>query len=537
MEQSFTAINFSLINGTSIHIFWELQNQLPSNAQETFNITYQPSNGSVIRAGVTTNLSHTITDLTGGYTYTIWVELSYAYTFNTSQRSIQLTLPKESIGGSLSIFVYVIVVIVVIVLLVIIFILLVLCCSVSLKLRMKRQSFQTIQTDKSTDQSGHTMRYNPLAIDNPVFNPEIIHTADTSNIKESSSHNYMTIDEASIVPLETERDVIIEERDPYYSNLVRKPIKTGQQEQIKRTKTKEYVLLGENIPYEEYTPMHSMQNEPKFLTKAIPGKEFPATYKQYIESGMGQESCFKKEFELLHEGLVQNPSSSSQIKEILHDHVTPFDENRVVLNSPCIDCDNINASWMENYQFIATIHPTRDTLKHFLQMIYQTEASMVIMLTTRKEKAKIISGISSRVCYWPKEVGEFFNCEPFASSLISYTETTAFVKQEISLKNTLGEKEHSYTHCISSVWNEDSSIVDMSWAIVLLNRIMKQKQYSPNTPIIIHCEDGISKTGVMLTLINTMKELNYRNTINIFNTVKNLRKQRMQMVPSLVSLI
>ena len=386
MEQSITALNFSLINGTSIHIFWELQNQLPSNAQETFNITYQPSNGSVIRAGVTTNLSHTIIGLTGGYTYTIWVELSYAYTFNTSQRSIQLTLPKESIGGSLSIFVYVIVVIVLL-----LFILLVLCCSVPLKLRMKRQSFQTIQTDKSTDQSGHTLRNNPLAIDNPVFNPEIVHTADTSNIKESSSHNYMTKDEASIVPLEADRDVIIEEGDPYYSNLARKPIKAGQQEQIKRTKTKEYVLLGENIPYEEYTQMHSMQKEPKFLTKAIPGKEFPATYKQYVESGMGQESCFKKEFELLNEGLEQKLLSSSQTKEILHDHVTPFDENRVVLNSPCIDSDNINASWMENYQFIAPIHPTRDTLRHFLQMIYQTEASMVIMLTTRKEKAKIIS--------------------------------------------------------------------------------------------------------------------------------------------------
>ena len=31
-----------------------------------------------------------------------------------------------------------------------------------------------------------------------------------------------------------------------------------------------------------------MQNEPKLLNKAFPGKEFPATYKQYVESGMGQ---------------------------------------------------------------------------------------------------------------------------------------------------------------------------------------------------------------------------------------------------------
>ncbi|KAI6658952.1 RyPTPR4a [Oopsacas minuta] len=165
-------------------------------------------------------------------------------------------------------------------------------------------------------------------------------------------------------------------------------------------------------------------------------------------------------------------------------------------------------------------------------MIYQTEASMVIMLTTRKEKAKILSGISNRVCYWPKK-DKPINSEPFVSTLINSTETNAFVKQEISLKNTLAGKEHSFTQCISPLWNEDGTLNDVLSAIALLIRIMKQKQGSNNVPIIIHCEDGISKTGIMMTVLNSIKELNMRKSINIFNAVKNLRRQRMNMVPTL----
>ena len=86
-------------------------------------------------------------------------------------------------------------------------------------------------------------------------------------------------------------------------------------------------------------------------------------------------------------------------------------------------------------------------------MIYQTEASMVIMLTTRKEKAKIIGGVSNSVCYWHKK-DEPIDCEPFVSTLINSTEANAFIKQKISLENTEEGKNHSFAQVISPIWNE-----------------------------------------------------------------------------------
>ena len=403
----------------------------------------------------------------------------------------------------------------------------------------KRKIFSSIDThrflhkSKKTSQSNEmcgegTSGYANLAeIQSPT--KQYIDLSMNANVAE-----YMTIDETSVIPLENEYNT----KGPYYSNLANIPSDENNYEKVEGNR--EYIEMNQIEPYEKYTPMSAVREENKFVAKYVPIKDFPATYKQLVKSGMGNESLFSVEFQALKEESKKNVESSDEaIKEQNKrknplKNIVPYDESRVELDSPHFDCNYINASWLESYQFIASIHPTGDTLQDFIQMIYQTEASMVIMLTTRKEKAKIIGGVSNRVCYW-SEKDETLKCEPFITSLISSTETTAFVKQEISLKNTLEGKDHSFTHCISPIWNEDGTVVELNTAITLLIRVIKQKRDFPLNPIIIHCEDGISKTGIFLTVFNVIKELNLRKSINIFNAVKNLRRQRMNMVPTMVS--
>ena len=358
------------------------------------------------------------------------------------------------------------------------------------------------------------------------------------DLPTNSNPQYMTIDETSMIPLESEND----QKQRGYANLKDDLTYTNPYEQISERNMETDIELNPVVPSERYVPMSSVKGEKKFVSKFIPTEEFPATYQQYVASGTEKDSLFSVEFTNLNEDVrinvmletdealkVEN-ASKNPIK-----HIVPFDENRVVLQSIYHNCDYINASYIHENQFIASIHPTKETHQDFLQMIYQTRASMVIMLTTRREKAKIIGAVSSRVCYWPKK-DEPIICEPFVSTLIKSTETNAFIKQEISLENTLEGKKHSFTQLISPIWNEDSTVTEMSYVVNLLNRILKQFQDDPFKSIIIHCEDGISKTGIILTGICSVKELTLKKTINIFNTVKNLRKQRMKMVPTLVSI-
>ena len=308
----------------------------------------------------------------------------------------------------------------------------------------------------------------------------------------------MTIDETTMIPLEP----LNEPKQKVYQNIAFESTLTQRYEIINETNTMEpNNELNHTTPQGDYVPMSSVKEEKKFVPKFIPTKQFPDTYQQYLASGIENDSLFSIEFTNLTINVDHETDEALKIENTTKNpfkNIIPFDENRVILDSPYFDCNYINASWLESYQFIASIHPTRETQRDFLQMIYQTEASMVIMLTTRKEKAKIISGISNRVCYWPKK-DEPIDCEPFETSLITYTETNVFIKQEVSLKNTLESKEHRFIQCISPMWNEDSTVADMSPIVALLGRILKQIQEYPSKPIIIHCEDGISKTGILLS--------------------------------------
>ena len=295
--------------------------------------------------------------------------------------------------------------------------------------------------------------------------------------------------------------------------------------------------------YETYARMVSVDVDDRYIPRVISVENYPMMYRQYVDGGFGDDSALLVEFQKLNEFSRKN--IELEIDEAMNPEnslknpisgIVPFNENRVLLASPYTNsnCDYINASWLELNQYIATINPTRNTHQDFLQMIVQTGARMVVMLTTKKERVKIINGVSNRVCYWCKN-DEPTECGNFITTLIHSTETSAFTKQDLSLNITSTGKEHQVTQYISTCWEQDATILDMSSVLSLLQEILEQNQSFNNAPVIIHCQDGISKTGIVITMLRMIHEINMRGSINMFSVVKSLRRQRISMVPSFVS--
>ena len=356
-------------------------------------------------------------------------------------------------------------------------------------------------------------------------------TKTPKNIQEDIYSNYMEIDKSTLVSFEGEEVLNLDiqtKPSPDYVNSNLSELKYS-------TET--------NATSYNVTKMHPVTANKPIATTIISAKEFSKTYANYVKSGLGEDSIFHNEFqhlnlecrEMSEISFVEATKPENRIKN-MHNNIVPYDENRVLLISPNCDCNYINASWINMHQFIATMHPSKATLRDFLHMIYQTEASMVVMLTTRNEEAQIMEGGSPRVCYWPKNTNEELECENFICKLTNFTESNAFIKNELILQDTLENKEHSFIQCISPIWNEDSTLVDFNCVVSLLNRIIKQKQDMPSKPIIIHCEDGIAKTGILMTVHNAIDEMHATKVINIFNNVRKLRRSRMHVVPTLVSI-
>ena len=352
------------------------------------------------------------------------------------------------------------------------------------------------------------------------------------NLQNNPNQLYMTIDETSMIPVESEND----QTQQKYINIQEEPAYIN-------TKINSKTAMNPTEYSENNAPMSSPKEETILFSKSIHINEFSATYQQYVASGIEKHSLFFIEFAKLNEESSMNapletdealkaknkPNKLSKSTNL--NFVNNFDSD-----TPNFEFNYIKASYISENQFIARMHPTKETLPDFLQLIYQCEASLIIMLTTRREKARIISGVSNRVCYWPKK-DEPISCEPYITTLISSAETAAFVKQEISIKNNADGKEHIFTQFISPIWNEDSTVAEMSSAVNLLIRIIKQSQDDPTKTIIIHCQDGISKSGILLSAISSVKELALTKTISIFNTVKDLRESSIEIVPTLVSLL
>ena len=202
-----------------------------------------------------------------------------------------------------------------------------------------------------------------------------------------------------------------------------------------------------------------------------------------------------------------------------------IEANNITLESQHFEGYTVDASYLYGGQFIATVHPIRR--RNLLQLMYQNNCSLIVMLTTRDEQQDIIAKASNYVRYWPVEDNAM---EPEPAKI-----PNGLIDQEISLQHSKDNNTLSFRHIIFSGWNEDGSIEDVPNLIALLEIIKAHIQNNPFKPVIIHCNDGLTKTGVLLACYSAVQELEAKQCYSIHDIVKDLRRQRMNMLPSLVS--
>ena len=67
-----------------------------------------------------------------------------------------------------------------------------------------------------------------------------------------------------------------------------------------------------------------------------------------------------------------------------------------------------------------------------------------------------------------------------------------------------------------------------------IKRVRKAHPYSRQDLLLVHCSAGVGRTGTFITLDSMMERIKTEDTINIFEFVIDLRKQRVLMVQTLV---
>ena len=275
---------------------------------------------------------------------------------------------------------------------------------------------------------------------------------------------------------------------------------------------------------------------------AIAVENFPREYQRYLQSDKeGSVSIlFDQFYELEYQCGKMTPQDCFVARDTINMSKNPIkialpnDNNRVVLASEDLPIDYINASYLDAFRFIITIHPLEDTVQDFLQMLYQTEASLVIMLTTPDEFADVINRKSDRIPYWPN-MPEYIDVTPFRTEVVETEELGGITRNIVKLTNWSDNRMHTFTQIISTSWEDNDEVEDINEVIDIIDIVRQEVGYVKHRPIVIHCNDGIGKSGVLYTVYKCIQNLQTCNEVDIFQLVKQLRGERMNFVPSLVS--
>ncbi|OQV13242.1 Receptor-type tyrosine-protein phosphatase kappa [Hypsibius exemplaris] len=208
--------------------------------------------------------------------------------------------------------------------------------------------------------------------------------------------------------------------------------------------------------------------------------------------------------------------------------VLPYDETRVLLLPLPHDptSDYINASYIDSFDcpraYIATQGPSKRTAPDFWRMVWQERSGCIIMLTRVFDFIKVVC-----VEYWTA-----INDEPFGDIYVTVVakETLAdFIVRTIRLRK--GHEEREIKHFQFLEWPMHR-IPPTGHILEFRRRILSylSQQNNFDGPLVIHCCDGASRTGVYIALDVNLRLLETEGQVDIYGYVKLLRQMRPYMV-------
>ena len=237
---------------------------------------------------------------------------------------------------------------------------------------------------------------------------------------------------------------------------------------------------------------------------------------------------------------VSFENSKKEIKLNQYNDILPYKYNNVPLekSNKEININNyINASFITNPLnnkqniIIATQTPMKDTMNSFWKMVYNYKIQLIIMLSDISKKEE---NIPSQ--YFPQEKGNIVNIkvsENFNLKIELIHKEDIAPKIAILKKFKINEEfELKYIQILS--WPNKGLPGEIFMVNMLMEKLFKyfEEQVKNETPVIVHCYDGVGRTGTLISIflimlcLEELKKMKKEPILGIFNTVRKLREQR-----------
>ncbi|XP_076436158.1 LOW QUALITY PROTEIN: receptor-type tyrosine-protein phosphatase T-like [Babylonia areolata] len=253
-------------------------------------------------------------------------------------------------------------------------------------------------------------------------------------------------------------------------------------------------------------------------------------------------SFLRDQFQLLHR-LTEGPtpaecraaSHPDNAKRNRYPDVLPSDLYRPQLITPAklANTDYINAVFVDGYrqqnQFIVTQTPLHTTLTDFWRLLYDHRACTVLMLDRFRHEADTCAQ------YWPRDVN-MKQWEPF------FVESTADFQQgnvtirNLKVVNSLRPKDapHLVRQFHLDAWPRDALVPPSKTMMLdLIDTVLTYHASSPHpdSPIVVHCEDGATHSGLWVCLALLCERLEEEQEVDVYHVIKHVKRRRPQIIP------
>ncbi|ELU04626.1 hypothetical protein CAPTEDRAFT_173573 [Capitella teleta] len=277
---------------------------------------------------------------------------------------------------------------------------------------------------------------------------------------------------------------------------------------------------------------------------SIPCVDFRKRYNDLLKKNPETEKTFlEEEYELLA-GLA--PSSATNVcreassaenapknrfpdivpdNKLARPYIMPFGSG---------SSDYINAVFTDGYKqrdgFIITQTPLPSTVVDLWSLIHSHDCKTIVMLHPHNPADK------TEGLYFPNEVASK-SFAPFTVDTIAVDSSHPDITvRDISL--SLNKRGNSETKQIRQFhfhgWKASDDLpTSKSVIISLLQLIEKWQQRSGNGVIVVHCMDGLTRSGLFCAISYMVERLKVEQEVDVFQSVKHTRMNRPKLIPNL----
>ncbi|XP_026553390.1 receptor-type tyrosine-protein phosphatase T isoform X2 [Pseudonaja textilis] len=244
----------------------------------------------------------------------------------------------------------------------------------------------------------------------------------------------------------------------------------------------------------------------------------------------GQGYGFKEEYEALPEGQTASWDTAKEDEnrnKNRYGNIISYDHSRVRLQLLDGDphSDYINANYIDGYHrphhYIATQGPMQETVKDFWRMIWQENSASVVMVTNLVEVGRV-----KCVRYWPDDT------EVYGDIKVTLIETEPLAEYVIRTFTVQKKGYHEIREIRQFHFTSWPDHGVPCYATGLLGFVRQVKFLNPPDagPIVVHCSAGAGRTGCFIAIDIMLDMAENEGVVDIFNCVRELRSQRVNLV-------